>query len=161
MKILIVDDDHAQRELLKGFLDRQGYETLTAENGEAALRLLERETVHLVLLDHRMPGLTGDVVLGKIREMNPTLRVIMITAFGDIDTAVTAMKLGACEFLEKPVDLSLLLTRIQQAEQGVAVDADVAMVEEAVAESPLPLKIVAESPAMKDVLSLVRRVSAK
>ena len=159
MKILIVDDDRSQRELLKGFLDRQGYETLTAENGEAALRLLERQAVHLVLLDHRMPGLTGDVILAKIREMNPTLRVIMITAFGDIDTAVTAMKLGACEFFEKPVDLSLLLTRIQQAEHAVAVDEDVAVVEEAVEESPLPLKMIAESPPMKDVLSMVRRVA--
>jgi len=159
MKILIVDDDPNQRELLSGFLDNQGYGTLTASDGEMALQLLEREAVQLVLLDHRMPGLTGDVVLAKIREMNPTLRVIMITAFGDVDTAVTAMKLGAWEFFEKPVDLSLLLKRIQKAEQAVAVDEDVAAVEEAVEESPLPLKIVAESQAMKDVLSLVRRMA--
>ena len=159
MKILIVDDDPNQRELLSGFLDNQGYGTLMASDGEEALQLLEHEAVHLVLLDHRMPGLTGDMVLAKIREMNPSLRVIMITAFGDVDTAVTAMKLGACEFLEKPVDLSLLLKRIQKAEQAVAVDEDVAAVEEAVEESPLPLKIVAESQAMKDVLSLVRRMA--
>jgi DNA-binding NtrC family response regulator len=103
--------------------------------------------------------MTGDVVLAKIREMNPTLRVIMITAFGDVDTAVAAMKLGACEFLEKPVDLSVLLDRIRQAEQALAVDEDVAVVEEAVEESPLPLNIVAKSHAMKDVLSLVRRMA--
>ncbi|EFK06657.1 sigma-54 interaction domain protein [delta proteobacterium NaphS2] len=159
MKILIVDDDPDQRELLKGFLDRQGYETLTAGDGETALHLLKREMVQLVLLDHRMPGLTGDAVLAKIRETNPTQRVIMITAFGDVDMAVNAMKMGACEFLEKPVDLSLLLKRIQQAEQAVAVEEDVALVSEAVDESPLPLKIVAESRAMKDVLSLIRRMA--
>jgi len=159
MKILIVDDDPNQRELLKGFLDHQGYDTLTAGDGETALKLLRHETVQLVLLDHRMPGLTGDVVLSKIREMNPTQRVIMITAYGDVDTAVNAMKMGACEFLEKPVDLSVLLERIQHAEQASAIDEDVAAVEEAVEESPLPLNIVAKSQSMKDVLSLVRRMA--
>ncbi len=159
MKILIVDDDPDQRELLKGFLDHQGYETLTAADGETALSRLKRETVQLVLLDHRMPGLAGDEVLARIREMNPTQRVIMITAFGDVDTAVCAMKLGAFEFLEKPVDLGRLLRKIEQADQLVAVEEDVAAVTEAVEESPLPLKIVAESRAMKDVLSLIRRMA--
>lgn len=159
MKILIVDDDPTQRELLKGFLEHQGYSVLTAPDGPAALRLFEREPVHLVLLDHRMPGLSGEVVLEKMKEMNPRVRIIMITAFGDVDTAVTAMKLGASEFLEKPVNLSVLLKMIQQAEQEIAVDEDVAEVKEAMAETPLPLKIIAESQAMKDVLSLVRRMA--
>ncbi len=159
MKILVVDDDATQRELLKGFLDRQGYETLTAQDGSEALKLFEREPVQLVLLDHRMPGLKGDVVLEKMKAMNPAARVIMITAFGDVDMAVTALKLGASEFLEKPVDLSVLLKTIQQMEQQVAVDEDVAVVETAMEEAPLPLKIMAESRVMKEVLSLVRRVA--
>ncbi len=159
MKILIVDDDPAQRELLKGFLENQGYPTLTAPDGPAALRLFEREPVHLVLLDYRMPALSGDVVLGKMKGLNPRVRVIMITAFGDVDTAVAAMKLGASDFLEKPVNLSVLLKMIQQTEQEIAVDEDVVKVKEAVAEGPLPLKIIAESQAMKDVLSLARRMA--
>jgi len=159
MKILIVDDDSSQRELLKGFLDKQGYQTLTAGDGAEALTLFEREPVHLVLLDYRMPGLQGDQVLERIKAINPTVHAIMITAFGDVDTAVTTMKLGAHEFLEKPVDLSQLLTRIQEVEQHIAVDQDVAEVETAVAETPLPLNMVAESRAMKDVLSLVRRMA--
>ena len=159
MKILIVDDDPTQREFLEGFLERQGYPVLTAPDGPAALRLFGRESVQLVLLDHRMPGLSGDMVLQKMKEMNPMVRIIMITAFGDVDTAVTAMKLGASEFLEKPVDLSVLLKMIQRMEQEIAVDEDVAEVEAAVQEGPLPLKIIAESQAMKDVLSLVRRMA--
>ena len=159
MKILVVDDDAIQRELLKGFLDRQGYETLTAQDGSEALKLFEREPVQLVLLDHRMPGIKGDVVLEKMKAMNPAARVIMITAFGDVDMAVTALKLGASEFLEKPVDLSVLLKTIQQMEQQVAVDEDVAVVEATMEEAPLPLKIMAESRVMKEVLSLVRRVA--
>jgi len=159
MNILIVDDDPAQRELLKGFLENQGYSTLSAPDGHEAIRLFEREPVHLVLLDQRMPGLSGDAVLEKMKGMNPKVRVIMITAFGDVDTAVAAMKLGAADFLEKPVDLSVLLKMIRQTEQEIAVDEDVTEVEGAVAERPLPLKIIAESQRMKNVLSLIRRVA--
>ena len=159
MRILIVDDDALQRELLKGFLDNQGYNTLTASDGLEALRLFEREPVQLVLLDQKMPGLTGDEVLKKMKVMNPMVQAIMITAYGDVDTAVTVLKLGAGDFLEKPVDLSLLLEKIQQIEQGIAVDEDVAVVENALKEGPLPLKMIAESLEMKNVISFIRRVA--
>ena len=159
MRILIVDDDALQRELLKGFLDNQGYNTLTASDGLEALRLFEREPVQLVLLDQKMPGLTGDEVLKKMKAMNPMVKAVMITAYGDVDTAVTVLKLGAGDFLEKPVDLSLLLEKIEQIEQEIAVDEDVAVVEKAVEEGPLPLKIIAESLEMKNVISFIRRVA--
>ncbi len=159
MKILIADDDALQRELLKGFLENQGYETLTASDGFEALALFEREPVQLVLLDQKMPGLTGEEALKKMKAMNPMVHAIMITAYGDLSTAVTVLKLGAGDFLEKPVDLSLLLEKIQQIEQGMAVDEDVAVVEKAVEEGPLPLKMIAESPEMKNVISFIRRVA--
>ena len=159
MKILIADDDALQRELLKGFLENQGYITLTASNGLEALELFEREPVQLVLLDQKMPKLTGEEVLKKMKAMNPMVQAIMITAYGDLNTAVTVLKLGAGDFLEKPVDLSLLLEKIQQIEQGMAVDEDVAVVEKALEDGPLPLKIIAESPEMKNVISFIRRVA--
>ena len=159
MKILIADDDALQRELLKGFLENQGYETLTASDGLEALVLFEREPVQLVLLDQKMPGLTGEEALKKMKAMNPMVQAIMITAYGDLSTAVTVLKLGAGDFLEKPVDLSLLLEKIRQIEQGMAVDEDVAVVEKAVKEGPLPLKMIAESPEMKNIISFIRRVA--
>ena len=159
MKILIADDDALQRELLKGFLENQGYETLTASDGLEALVLFEREPVQLVLLDQKMPGLTGEEALKKMKAMNPMVHAIMITAYGDLNTAVTVLKLGAGDFLEKPVDLSLLLEKIRQIEQEMAVDEDVAVVEKAVKEGPLPLKMIAESPEMKNIISLIRRVA--
>jgi len=128
-------------------------------DGLEALRLFEREPVQLVLLDQKMPGLTGDEVLKKMKVMNPMVQAIMITAYGDVDTAVTVLKLGAGDFLEKPVDLSLLLEKIQQIEQGIAVDEDVAVVEKALKEGPLPLKMIAESLEMKNVISFIRRVA--
>lgn len=83
----------------------------------------------------------------------------MITAYGDVNTAVTVLKLGADEFLEKPVDLPVLLSKIQKIEREINVDEDVAAVMETVEEGPLPLNIVAVSPAMKEVLSLARRIA--
>jgi two-component system response regulator AtoC len=159
MKILVVDDDSIQREVLKGFLANQGYSTLTAVDGEQALQVFQREPVHLVLLDYQMPGYKGDEVLARIKAINPFARVILITAYGDVNTAVTVLKLGADEFLEKPVDLPVLLSKIQKIEREIAVDEDVAAVMETVEEGPLPLKIVSESPGMKEILSLARRIA--
>ncbi len=159
MKILIADDDPLQRELLKGFLDHQGHHTLSASDGHEALKLFESTPVQLVLLDQRMPGMTGDEVLAKMKAINPLVQAIMITAYSDVDTAVKVMKLGAGDFLEKPVDLSRLLEKIDRIEQRIAVDEDVVQVEKVVEEGPLPLKIIAQSTEMKEVISFIRRVA--
>ncbi|AFL75783.1 sigma-54-dependent transcriptional regulator [Thiocystis violascens] len=159
MNILIADDDPMQRELLAGFLAKQGYRVLAAADGEEALTLFRRESIQLALLDHRMPGLTGDQVLERIKASNPLTRAILITAYGAVETAVNVMKLGADDFIEKPVDLTDLLARIHRVEQSLAVAADVAEVVDAVEAGPLPLAIIGDSPAMRDTLSLVRRVA--
>ncbi len=159
MKILVVEDEPLQRELLQGFLERHGYEVLAAPDGETALAIYARTPVQLVLLDHKMPGISGKEVLERIKRLNPLVRVIMITAYGEVGTAVSVMKLGADDYLEKPVDLDALLQRIRETERLVQVEEDAATVENAACESPLPVNFVAESPAMKEVLSLVRRVA--
>jgi two-component system response regulator AtoC len=160
MNILITDDDPLQRELLAGFLTRQGYQVLTAGDGAEALRLFQREPVQLVLLDQRMPGLPGEEVLARMKALNPGVRACMITAYGAVDVAVKVMKLGADEFLEKPVDLQDLLARIQRLEQDLAVGDDVAAVARTLEqETPLPLEIIGASPAMAEVLSFARRVA--
>ncbi len=159
MKILIVDDEPDQREILRGFLEKQGYDVLCAADGQEAVTLFKREPVQLVLLDHRMPGMKGDEVLKILKEINPLIRVIMITAYGAVNTAVKVMKLGADDFLEKPVDLSSLLEKIQILEQKISIDEDVHAVEDSVSLSSLPINIVAESPEMKAVLSMAHRVA--
>jgi two-component system response regulator AtoC len=159
MRILLVDDDPTQRELLRGFLANQNYSTSTAANGEDAVQMIRNGHFHLVLLDYRMPGRTGEKILEEIKAINPLVRAIMITAYGDVNTAVTVLKLGAEEFLEKPLDLSLLLDKVRQIEKDLAIDEDVTAVKEIVEDGPLPLRIIAESPAMKEVLSLARRIA--
>ncbi|MEE4358181.1 MAG: sigma-54 dependent transcriptional regulator [Desulfococcaceae bacterium] len=159
MKILIVDDEKMQRDMLKGFLEKQGYEAETAENGKKALDLFQRLPFQLLLLDHRMPDINGDELFAKIKEINPLIYAIMITAYGSVDRAVDVMKMGVCDFLEKPVDLTQLLEKIRKIEQQIITAEEAGEVAEMIEEQALPIKIAGKSRAMKEVLSLVRRVA--
>ncbi|MFH0729810.1 MAG: sigma-54 dependent transcriptional regulator [Pseudomonadota bacterium] len=159
MKILIVDDEPVQCDLLKGFLEKQGYELACAHTGMAALDLFQTRPFQLVILDHRMPEMTGDELLEKIKAIHPLIHAIMITAYGNVDTAVKVLKLGADDFLEKPVDLMMLLTKIRAIEQEVMVTVDVESVVQEIEKQALPLHLVGNSSGMREVLSLVRRVS--
>jgi two-component system, NtrC family, response regulator AtoC len=159
MKILIVDDEPVQCDLLKGFLEKQGYEVTGAPNGIAALDLFQTRPFQLVILDHQMPEMTGDELLEKLKAINPLIHAIMITAFGNVDTAVKVLKLGADDFLEKPVDLMTLLARIHGIEQEVMVAADVDNVVAEMEKQVLPLHLAGHSTGMREVLSMVHRVS--
>ncbi len=159
MKILITDDEKMQRELLAGFLRKKGYTVAEADCGEAALKQFAGEPFQLVLLDHRMPDMNGDAVLAAMKQIDPMARAIMITAYGAVDTAVDVMKLGADDFLEKPVDLQNLLEKIREIESELIVTSDAEEVTETLEESPLPVNIVGSGVRMREVLSLVRRVA--
>jgi two-component system response regulator AtoC len=159
MRILIVDDDPLQRDLLGGYLQKQGFVVVEAAGGEEALDCFLRQPIDLVLLDQRMPDLQGDEVLERIKAINPLARVIMITAFGEVDTAVRVMRLGADDFLEKPIDLESLLSKIRTLEEQLHVHEDVVRVEEAIDVAALPVRMIAASPAMQQVLSLALRAA--
>ena len=103
--ILTVDDEAGIRAFLADTLAAEGYQVEQAETGEAALQLLEERPFELMLLDLRMPGsLDGMAVLRRARALWPEMQVIVLTAFGTVGNAVEAMRLGAFDFLEKPVD---------------------------------------------------------
>ncbi|MBI4775506.1 MAG: sigma-54-dependent Fis family transcriptional regulator [Deltaproteobacteria bacterium] len=159
MRILIVDDEALQRELLKGFLENQGYAVSTAEDGPSALKRLRETPFQLVLMDHRMPGMSGDAVLWEMKAMDPLVRSIMITAHGSVDTAVSVMKLGADDFLEKPVDLLDLLERIRRIEEALVIAEEAAVVSDTAEAAPLPVQVIGDSPSMREVLSLVSRIA--
>src|SRR6201993_195314 len=113
--ILIVDDESGIRDSLRGVLDDEGFRTDEAESGEACLRLLEKNTFDVVLLDVWLPGIDGLETLEKIREKENAPEVIMISGHGTIETAVRATKLGAYDFLEKPLSLDKTLILIKNA----------------------------------------------
>lgn len=159
MRILIVDDDKTQRDMLHGFLEKQGYTIQTAAGGREALMLFHSQPIQLVLLDHRMDDMNGDEVLRRMRKVSPLVRVIMITAYGSVKTAVTVMHLGADDFIEKPVDLTDLLQKIRRIEQEVMVHMEAEQVSQSVIREDLPVAIIGSSKGMQEVLSLVYRVA--
>jgi two-component system response regulator AtoC len=159
VNILLVEDEEMQRSMLRGFLEKQGFNILTAANAAQGLEIFNREAVDLVLLDNRMPDMNGDELLARIKEINPLVRAIMITAFGAVETAVRVMRLGADDFLEKPVDLEKLLGKIKILEEKSLVVNDSQTVNEIIKLNNLPVRIVGDSPAMRNLLSLVLRVA--
>ncbi len=113
--ILIVDDEKSIRESLTGILQDEGFQPTTAENGEEALARIREDKPDLILLDIWMPGMDGLETLTKIREIYSDQPVVMMSGHGTIETAVRATKLGAYDFIEKPLSLEKVLLCIQNA----------------------------------------------
>jgi len=112
--VLIVDDDSRQRDVLAEFLDHRGYRVRTAADGESALELLESALADLVLMDVRMPGMGGLRALECFRDRHPTVTVILLTAYAGVQDAVRAMRAGAADYLEKPIDLQELAVVVSE-----------------------------------------------
>lgn len=110
--ILVVDDELIVRNSLKDWLEDESYGVNIAASGQEALELLKNETYHLMLLDIKMPGMDGVEVLKKAKEANPSLSVVMMTAYATVETAVEAMKEGAIDYLMKPFDLEVLIPMV-------------------------------------------------
>ncbi len=113
--ILVVDDESGIRQSLKGVLEDEGYKSAVAESAEACLDLLNKRAFDVVLLDVWLPGMDGLEALEKIRELDNAPEVIMISGHGTIETAVRATKLGAYDFLEKPLSLDKTLILVKHA----------------------------------------------
>ena len=107
-KILIVDDNPEMRALLTNFLKKKGFDAKAAVNGDQAIMEIKIERPRLVLLDERMPGMDGLLVLKKIKEIDTSIKVAILTGVEDDDIMREAMKFGACDYLVKPVDLQKL-----------------------------------------------------
>lgn len=113
--ILIVDDEESICQTLGGILTDEGYGVVTAASGEEALRILEEEPPNLVVLDIWLPGMDGIEVLKTIKTAHPHLQVVMMSGHGTIETAVKATKLGAFDFIEKPLSLEKVILVINHA----------------------------------------------
>jgi two-component system response regulator (stage 0 sporulation protein F) len=107
-KVLIVDDQYGIRVLLYEVFGKEGYQTFQAANGKAALDLVRTETPDLVLLDMKIPGMDGLEILKNIKKINPMIKVIMMTAYGELDMIKEAQDLGALQHFTKPFDIDEL-----------------------------------------------------
>ena len=158
--ILIVEDEKNTREGLRKFLESQDYDVLTAENGEEALRKIERERPDLVLTDIRMPGMDGVALLEKIKVKFPEISVILLTAYGTVENAVKAIKLGAFHYLTKPVNLEELELLIKKAlAQQSLREQNRELRRELFRERYEEGQILAHSDKMKKVLEMVDRIA--
>ena len=158
-RILVVDDEPAQRELVAGFLTKRGFEVVQAPGGEAALARFKHEAFDLVLTDQKMPDLSGLEVLEGVRAVTPETAVIIMTAYGTIETAVGAIKAGAADYLTKPLNLDELLHRIHQVRERQHLLSENRELRAALAERHRVEGIIGESGPMQEALSLVRRVA--
>jgi two-component system NtrC family response regulator len=158
-RILIVDDEKAQREILEGFLVKQGYEAMAAEDGQKALEKFKSGAFDLVLTDYRMPGMDGIQLLREVGRLQPETIVVIMTAYGTVGTAVAAMKEGAYDYLTKPIDLDELLLLIQRVEREVSLGQENRELKEQLREKFKVDFIVSASRQMEEALNLVGRVS--
>jgi DNA-binding response OmpR family regulator len=119
--ILVVDDELSVTDLLSTTLEEEGYSCVTATTGEEALKKLSMSNVDVVLLDLRLPGISGMDVLQVIKSTYPRTAVIVVTAMGDAETAVEAMKTGAVDYITKPFEVERVSQSIEAALQATAI----------------------------------------
>ncbi len=154
--ILVVDDEKSVRDSLKMVLEFESYDVQFAENGQEALHQLAAAPVDLVLLDVKMAGMDGLEVLQRLREKRIDLPVIMISGHGTIETAVEATKLGAFDFLPKPLDRDKLLVTVRNALQVAKLAEDNRKLRESVEGK---WQILGESAKIKEILAVIERVA--
>jgi two-component system NtrC family response regulator len=162
LSILIVDDEKSQRMLLRDFLRSEGHSVTEAEDGEKAIKTVLNDHFDLVLLDYKMPGMNGLDVLNEVKRMNPEIDVVIITAYGTVETAVEALKAGAIDYLTKPIveldELVILVNRI--AERRQLIQENKLLKEDLNKHGVTADKIIGQSQLMAEIINLAGRVAA-
>lgn len=156
MKILVVDDEKNIRATLKNILEDEGFQALTTDTGEKALSVLSKQWIDLVILDVKLPGIDGIQVFKEIKTMKPCPEVLMISGHSGIKTAVEAVKLGAYDFLEKPLSMAKILTAIRNIGEKRKLLTKIQQ-GEWVEESKY--RLVGKSLQMEKLLDLIRKVA--
>jgi DNA-binding NtrC family response regulator len=159
--ILLVEDERTLARAMKAFLAEYGYETEVATDVEQALGLLSRVNPDVVFTDVRLPGtLTGIDLLRRIREIDPSIPVVVMTAFGTIEGAVEAVKLGAFDYLKKPVDLEELRLLADRARENSQLKQELSYYRQRAAGNSPINGIIGESPSMRAVLEQIRQIAS-
>ena len=158
MKVLVVDDEKNIRISLGSILQDEGYDVVTAETGEEGLRVLENNQIDLVLLDVKLPGMDGVEVLGKILEKDEDKDVIMISGHSDISVAVKAIKMGAYDFMEKPLSLPKIVVTARNIAEKQRLYQRFRQEKE---EMDDQYRIVGESPQMEKVREIIKKVAGQ
>ncbi len=159
IRVLIVDDEKHLREVLQAELDPTQFSVSALARGDTVLALLQEQEFDVVVLDINLPGLGGMEVLTRIKEAEVPAEVIILTGHASVDTAVDAIKLGAYDYLRKPVGLDELETFIRKAADSRRLKREVVALRTQVHRQEKPGRIVAASPAMRAVLETARKIA--
>ncbi len=159
IRVLVVDDDRAVRSALRVNLQKAGIKVQLSSSAEQALELLEEQAFDLLLTDMRMGGMGGIELLQRVRERWPTIEVVVMTGYGNVDDAVAAMKGGAADYIIKPVSKNELLVIMERALEARDLRAEVVALRREVESQWGLTNIVGSSPPMKQVYDLVRAVA--
>jgi len=157
---MVVDDEHLVRWSLRQKCEEWGYQVIEADSGEPALKLAQRESPDLVLLDVRMPDISGIEVLDQLKKNGDARAVIMITADPQIDDVKAALKLGAYDFVGKPIDFDELHVTIKNALEATSLRTEVQTLRSEVRRASGYNSVVSVSPKMTELMNFVRKVAA-
>jgi two-component system NtrC family response regulator len=158
-KILIAEDEKTQRDLLEGFLKKEGFSVEATSDGKQAIEKIEGTFFDIAFLDYKMPELDGLHTLREIRKRFPDLPVVMMTAYGTVETAVASMKEGAIDYLTKPIDLDELLLIIRKILERSNLIRENKDLKARLQERYTFQNIIYGSPKMEEVMGLVARVA--
>ena len=158
--ILLVDDDERLRNAAGKVLTAEGYRIVSAASGREALERLNQETVALVVSDLRLPDLDGIALLKRIRELRPEAEVVMITGHGSVEKAVEAMRLGAYDFIQKPLDSTALLKTVAKALEKQRLTSENRRLRQQLQQRRGVDALIGDSPAMRAVKKLIRQIAA-
>jgi DNA-binding NtrC family response regulator len=159
LRVLIVDDERTLARSIKLFLEEQGHEAEVANDGERALELFQQFHPDLVFLDLRLPGLSGLELLKKVRAHDPSVVAVVMTAYGTIEGAVEAMKLGGFDYVTKPIDLDELKLILARAQEDRLLRQEVRYYRDREARN-LEVALVGNSPALRPVLREMERLAS-
>jgi two-component system response regulator PilR (NtrC family) len=157
--VLVVDDERSLRELLSIVLRREGYDVVVAENGKSALELIAREPIDLLISDIKMPDMSGVEVLRVAKKADPDVLAIMVTAFASTETAVEAMRLGACDYLSKPFDVDLLKMKVREKIENRQLRQENVLLKRTLGLSHQFANIIGRSQAMLDVFKMIETIA--
>lgn len=161
LNILVVEDAKTQRNLLRGFLKDEGYAVFEAEDGESALNKVQKEYFDLLLVDYKMPGMDGITLLESVKRLNPEIDVLVMTAHGNTETAIRALKAGAVDYLSKPIELEELLLLIERIAEKQTLKRENELLWKKLAETRVSTdEIIYQSAAMQEVVNLTGRIAS-
>ena len=157
--ILIVDDEDAQRSILKGYLEKKGYKIYSASSGTAGIKTVQNNLIDIVLSDFKMPDKTGLEVLEDVKKINPETSFVILTAYGTIEDAVKAMRLGAFDYISKPVDLDELDLMIERIIEHNNLKSEIQILKNQLKEKFKIDSFISHSAKMEEVLSVAARAA--